>query len=199
MLELSSLLSLKVRTCGTIDCVWDTRCGARSLPHLTGTFMRSHGRTTPLTFWLDRLVDPPMDCTTECSTGFVKMTRQQAPRSGTQREAAALLFATVVGGAHDAHATLDRTPAVPTDVPFTSAPVGSRWFALEDTAGFTTGDAIIIESDDITSSCGLRSLVCRGGITFAAASSGLAPIQVVASDSDVRTLPVRFDSCGQRA
>ena len=35
MLELSTLLSLKARTCGTIDCVWDTRCGARSVPHLT--------------------------------------------------------------------------------------------------------------------------------------------------------------------
>ena len=56
----------------------------------------------------------------------------------------------------------------------------------------------MIEPDDITSSCGLRVLISRGGITFAAASSGLAPIQVVASESDVRTLPVRFDPRGER-
>ena len=79
-----------------------------------------------------------------------------------QREAAALLFPHCCGrgrGARDADATLDRTPTVPTDLTF----------ALEDTAGFTTGDAIIIEPDDTTSSCGLRVLVSRGGITFAAA------------------------------
>ena len=85
-----------------------------------------------------------------------------------QREAAALLLPTVVGGrtgARDPDATLDRTPTMPTDLTF----------ALEDTAGFTTGDAIIIEPDDTTSSCGLRVLVSRGGITFAAASSWMAP------------------------
>ena len=109
-----------------------------------------------------------------------------------QREAAALLLPTVVGGrtgARDADATLDRTPTMPTDLTF----------ALEDTAGFTTGDAIIIEPDDTTSSCGLRVLVSRGGITFAAASSGMTSIQVVALESDVRILSVRLDPRGQRA
>ena len=87
----------------------------------------------------------------------------------------------------------------PTDLPFTSALVGSRWFALDDTAGFTTGDAFIIELGGVAEACGMRVLVGRGSITFAAASSGLAPIQVVASDSDVRTLPVRLDPRGERA
>ena len=41
--------------------------------------MRSHGLTMPLTFWPDRLVDPTMACTVECSTSFAKMIWQQAP------------------------------------------------------------------------------------------------------------------------
>ena len=52
---------------------------------------------------------------------------------------------------------------------------------------------------NLMSSCGLRVLVSRGGITFAAASSGLAPLQVVASESDVRTLSVHLDPRGERA
>ena len=88
-------------------------------------------------------------------------------------------------------AILDRALTVPTDLPFTSAPVGSRWFALEDTAGFTTRDAFIIELGGIAEACGMRVVVGR--------SSGLAPIQVVASESDVRTLPVRLDPRCERA
>ena len=42
-----------------------------------GVGMRNRGLTTPLTVWLDRLVDLPMACPVECSTGFVKMTWQQ--------------------------------------------------------------------------------------------------------------------------
>ena len=158
--------------------------------------MRSHGLTTLLSVWLDRRVNPPIACADECFTKFVKMTWPQAPRSGTpsQREAAALLFPTVVGASRDANSALD-----PTDLTFTSAPVGSQLFALEGTAGFKIGDAIIIDPDDITSSCGLRVLVSRGGITFAAASSQLAPFQVNASETDVRTLSVRLDPCGERA
>ena len=50
--------------------------------------------------------------------------------------------------------------------------VSSRGLSLvcdEDTVGFKTRVAIIIEPGDITSSCGLRVLVSRGGITFTAA------------------------------
>ena len=59
MSELSIVRSLKARTCGTTGCVWN---GARSLRHPTGMFMRSHGLTSLLSFWRDRLVDLPMPC-----------------------------------------------------------------------------------------------------------------------------------------
>ena len=100
-----------------------------------------------------------------------------------------------MGASRDAKSALDRTPTVPTDLTFTSAPDGSQWFALEDTAGFKSGDASIIEPAGITSSCGLRVLVSRGGVTFAAAS----PIQGNAPETDVRTLSVRLDPRGERA
>ena len=174
MLKLSTLFSLKARICRTTDCVWDTQCGARSLPHLTRMFMRNHGLTTPLTSWLDRLVDPPMVCAVECSTGFVRMTWQQASRSGTlsreklQRFSCPLLW--------ELHETSTLLWVAHRQFPRTSlsrhAPIGSRWFALD-----MSGDAITIEPDDITSSCGLRVLVSRGGITLTAASSGIAPTQ----------------------
>ena len=93
------------------------------------------------------------------------------------------------GVARNADAAVDRTPTVPTDLTFTSAPVGSRWFALEDTAGVTTSDAVTSELVDIASSCGLRVLVSRGGITFAAASA----------ESDVHTLRVCLDPRGERS
>ena len=41
-------------------------------------------------------------------------------------------------GARDANSALDRTPTLPTDLTFTTAPDGFQWFALEDTAGFKT-------------------------------------------------------------
>ena len=80
-----------------------------------------------------------------------------------QREAGALLPPTPLVASRDADTALDRTTTVPTGLIFESALVGSRWYACEDTAGFNTGDAIIIEPGDITSSCGLRELVSRGG------------------------------------
>ena len=115
--------------------------------------------TTPLTCLLDRLWTP----------GRLRGRMLQRFREDdlVQREAAAILFRNAVGAARDADAFLNRTPTVPTDLTFTSPPFGSRWFALDDTAGFTTGGVIIIEPDDITSSCGLRVLISRGGITFA--------------------------------
>ena len=65
-------------------------------------------------------------------------TWQQVRLAGTvHREAAARLLP-VVGASLDAN-SLDRTPTA-TDLTLTSAPVGSQWFALEDTAGFKTGD-----------------------------------------------------------
>ena len=163
MLELSTLLSLKASS---------THCGARSLPRLTWMFSAEP--------WADCTSDPlagptgdaPVACVVEGSAGFAKMTWQQAPRSGTpSKEKPQRLSSPLLRVGRDTDATLDRTPTVPTD-PTPTSPVGSRWFALEDTAGFTTGEAIIIEPDDVTSSCGLRVLVSGGGVTFAAASSG---------------------------
>ena len=156
--------------------------------------MWNHGLPTPPTFWPDRLVGPPDGLRSRMLQRFHEddMATGSPFWNTVQREAATLLLPTVVGGrrgARDPDATLDRTPTMPTDLTF----------ALEDTAGFTTRDAIIIEPDDTTSSCGMRVLVSRGGITFAAASSGMAPIPVVASESDVRTLPVRLDPRGERA
>ena len=79
------------------------------------------------------------------------------------------------------------------------APAGSRWYALEDTAGFKTGDATVTEPGDVTASCGLRTRVSRGGITFAAAASRVAPMHDAAPETDVRTFPMRFDARGERA
>ena len=68
--ELSISLSLKVRTCGTIACAWDTHCGVPSSPHLTEMFMRNFGLTTPLSFWLDRAAGLLMPCADGCFAGF---------------------------------------------------------------------------------------------------------------------------------
>ena len=86
------------------------------------------------------------------------------------REAAALLPPTPLVASRD-DTPLGGTTTVPASLTFESAPLGSRWYASGDTAGFQTGDAILIESGDVTSSCGLRVPVSRGGITFVAASS----------------------------
>ena len=112
--------------------------------------------------------------------------------NAVQREAAALLPPTLLVASRDAGTALDRTTTVPTGLTFESASVVSRWYTLEDTAGFKTGDAIIIVPGDITSSCGLRELISRGGITFAAASSRSSHVHADAAETDVRTLSVRF-------
>ena len=64
-----------------------------------------------------------------------------------QREAAALPLV----ASRDADTALDRTTTVPTGLTFESAPVGSRWHALEDTTGFKARDDILFEPGDISS------------------------------------------------
>ena len=110
-----------------------------------------------------------------------------------QMEAAALVFPTPLVASRDTDTLQDRTTTVPASLSFESAPAGSRWYALEDKAGFKAGDTISIEPGDITSSCGLRVLVSHGRITFAAASSSVAPMHVGDAETDVRTLSVRPD------
>ena len=116
-----------------------------------------------------------------------------------RREPATLLFPTLVAAPDEGDVILDRATTAPTSHTFQSAPVGSRWSALEDTASVKAGGTIAIEPEDITSICGLRILVSRGGVTSVAASSRVALVYVDAAESDVRTLPVRLDSRGERA
>ena len=57
MLERSTLLFLKTRTCGTSACAWDTPRGGQSLLRRMETSMKSCGLITALSSWLSQVAD----------------------------------------------------------------------------------------------------------------------------------------------
>ena len=116
----------------------DTLCVARSLPQLTGMLYEDSWADYTSYLLARSTGGPPMACAVEYSTGFVKTTWQQAPRSRTlSKEKPKRFSSPLLWGLHATPGlVVDRTRTVPTDLTFTSAPVGSRWFALEDTGRF---------------------------------------------------------------
>ena len=110
MLERSTFLSWKAKTCSTTVCVWKTTCGWQSSVLRMETCMKSFGLGTPLSFWLNQVVDPPDAWRGHTHYRFLDddMAAESPFRSTVQREAAAILFPSVVGESRSPVSSLDR-------------------------------------------------------------------------------------------
>ena len=152
---------LKERICGTTVHAWSAHQKGPSSHLPIGTFMKNTGLTTSLTLWTawwkTRSLVGTYAAQVPCRGHGCRFA---VPGRG-RGEAAALLPATPPG---DTDTVLEHATATPAGLTFGFAPVGSRWYSLEDTTRFKTEDTNIIEPGDITSSCGLRDPVSRGTV-----------------------------------
>ena len=123
-----------------------------------------------------------------CSAGFVQKVTTDSPFWNTvQREGAALFPATPLVASLPGVAQR-QFPQASRSVQHPWVLAGMLWKTRQVSRQMMPPSLSL----DITSSCGLRVLVCRGGITFAAASSGVPSVPVGAAGTDVRTLSVRL-------
>ena len=133
MLERSTLLFLKASTCGISACAWDKPRGEQSSLRLIEMSTKSAGLITPLSSWRSQVADPPTPYAYVCSTGYstVIWWRDRLFRSTVEREAAAILFPSVVREPQNPGMSVDIAAMETTSPIFSIA----RWLSLECCGG----------------------------------------------------------------
>ena len=194
--ELSISLSLKVRTCGTIACAWDTHCGVPSSPHMTEMFVKNF-RLTIASFPSGWTARPGflMTCADGCFAGF----RCRRHGNTTRRSGTLSCCASSSNSPWWLHTAMGSHSDSSHELHFRISTRGLSLVCFGRTRQASRqGMPSSLSLGDITFSCGLRVLVSRGRTTFAAASLRVAPLHVDAAGTDVRALSVRLDPRGER-
>ncbi len=79
--------------------------------------------------------------------------------------------------------------------------VGSRWFAGESAGPFRRGESITVSADDVAFGANGQALLLRGGVWLRICRDPPTPLPLDAAppgEDDIRTLPVAFNSRGDR-